>query len=587
MRILGININHTSTAALLVDGQIMAAAPEERFVRRKLTREFPQKAIEYVLRSQGLDLEDIDAITIPWNPAINMDMFRRGFSHTYYRWAPEILYAIPNNLFRMSPPPGHEYLHQEIVFAGKKKMSLYYVNHHMSHAALAYYLSGFNRAAVLSVDGFGERACVLWGRAAGNKIKGLQEQHFPHSLGSFYETVTEFLGFTPDSDEWKVMGMAAYGKASRYKAQFEKLVRFLPRGRMELDLSYFNHFNFDQPGLSNRKMEDLFGPKRGRDEDLTERHFDIATGAQWMFEKMLFHCLDHLHKTTQESNLCFSGGSAMNCLANGQIIGRSPFKRLSISYAPDDAGLAIGSALYLYHDILGHRKNPKIDRTSYLGPGYSNAEIEKALERYGMDYRRSPDICEETVSHIEAGRVVAWYQGRMEFGSRALGNRSILADPRRADMKDIINMKVKYRETFRPFAPAVLAERAEEFFAIADGDQVDYMEKVYPIRKAKQALIPAVVHQDGTGRLQTVHRKDNPRYYDVIRAFGRRTGVPILINTSFNIKGEPIVCTPEDAIRTFHTSGLDVLVMGDFIIEKKAHARAAREGVERRHKVVA
>jgi carbamoyltransferase len=516
-------------------------------------------------------LHDIDAIAIAWNPAINMNMFKKGFSHVH-RWFPEILYTLPNHMMRMARPDNHEYIHQEIIFDASKKLNIYYVQHHMSHAALSYYLSGYTKSAILSVDGFGERTCTQWFNAVENRITGLQEQWFPHSIGSFYETMTEFLGYTPDSDEWKVMGMAAYGDPSHYEKALNKLIAILPDGRYELDLAYFNHYNFDQPSLFSPKMCALLGAPRKEDSPLEQKHYDLAASAQQLFEKLFFHCLNHLHVLTGETHLCLCGGSVMNCLANGKVSSNTPFRHVFIPYAPDDSGNAIGCALYLYHDILGNNRPEQQDRTSFLGPSWSDDQIKDSLDKYGIPYRHSDEFIGETAALIASGSVVAWYQGRMEFGQRALGNRSILADPRRADMKDIINMKVKYRELFRPFAPSILKESVSDYFEIPDDESVPYMEKVYTIKKSKCSIIPAAVHEDGTGRLQVVDKGDNPLFHELIRTFGEQTGVPVLINTSFNIKGEPIVNSPEDAIRTFFTSGLDVLVMGHYIIEKRSAA---------------
>lgn len=570
MKILGINLNHISTAALVVDGQLVSAAPEERFSRRKLSTEFPFAAIDFVLKGQNLTIYDVDAIAIAWNPSINLVSFKRGYSSTH-RWMPEFLYLLPNNLMRMAKPTSHAYTHQEFVFDDKKKLNIYYVNHHMGHVAGAYYLSPYKNAALLSIDGFGEKSCVYMAKARGNEIEFLQEQSFPHSAGSFYETVTEFLGFTPDSDEWKVMGMAAYGEPSRFRSTFEKLIHFLPNGKFELELKYFKHYNFDQPGRFTDYFVDLFGaPRKNDEEELNQRHFDIAAGAQEMFEKILVHCCDHLHELTKETNLCVAGGTAMNCVANGKIPFSTAFKNLYIPYAPDDSGNSIGAALYVHHNIYkGERRVPEKASTSLLGPEWSNDSIKICLDKYGIAYEESSHLIADVVDEIVKGRVVGWFQGKMEFGQRALGCRSILADPRRVDMKDVINSKIKYRESFRPFAPAVLKEHAHEYFDIPSGDAVDHMEKVYFVKKEKRGVIPAATHNDGTGRLQTVDRSLNPKFHDLIRAFGDKTGVPVLINTSFNIKGEPIVCSPEDAIKTFYTSGIDILAIGNCIIRKK------------------
>jgi len=408
----------------------------------------------------------------------------------------------------------------------------------------------------------------MWGSAEQNRFQVLQDLQFPQSIGSLYETFTDFLGFQPDADEWKIMGMAAYGDPCRFRRKAESLVELQANGKYELDLSYFNFNNFDVPGHYTNKLIDLFGEPRSKNNEIDQRHFDLAATAQELFEKILFHCVNYLHDLTDQANLCLSGGSAMNSLANGKIQGATLFDNVFIPYAPDDSGLAIGSALHLYHEVLGHKHCLKTHRMSYLGPEYSNKEIEEKLTRLGIAFRVPDDLTDDTVKLLIAGKVVAWFQGRMEFGQRALGNRSILADPRKSDIKSILNSKIKYRESFRPFAPAVLKEEASLFFQINDQRDVKYMEAALPVRSEKQDLVPGVVHRDGTGRLQTVEEEDNPMFYRLIKAFQEKTGIPMLVNTSFNVKGEPIVCTPEDALRTFHTSGLDALVIGDYIIEK-------------------
>jgi len=567
MKVLGINLNHISSAALLIDGEIVSAACQERFSRKKMTREFPYQAIEYVLEENGLTINDIDAVSVPINPSINMDFNKKSFSQIP-RWFPDYLYLIPNNIFQILKPNTHKYIKQQFVFSEKNNLDIYYINHHLSHSALAYYLSKFTNSAIFSFDGFGERTCTMWAKAEDERISVLQEQWFPHSLGYFYEMITEFLGFQPDLDEWKVMGMAAYGDSNRYIDEMSQLIIFKQEGKYELELSFFNHYNFDVPGHFTPKLAELLGKPRFSNEELEQRHFDIAASAQVLFEKVLFRCLEYLHSVTGESNLCVTGGSAMNCLANGKIQESTPFENVFVPYAPDDSGLSIGGALYVFHEILNNKYTVKQHRSSYLGPQYTNVAIEKELNKYGISYIVSDNLANDTVEYLTSGKVVAWFQGKMEFGQRALGNRSILADPRNGEVKEVINSKIKYRESYRPFAPAVLKEKASLYFEMKEGEEVDYMEKAFRVRKEKQDKIPAAVHNDGTGRLQTVDKRDNPLFFELIKAFEDKTGIPILINTSFNIQGSPIVCTPGDALKTFFTSGLDVLVIGDYIIKK-------------------
>ncbi|MCX7172322.1 MAG: carbamoyltransferase, partial [Proteobacteria bacterium] len=398
----------------------------------------------------------------------------------------------------------------------------------------------------------------------------VRELRFPHSIGCFYSAITQFLGYVPDHDEWKVMGAAAYGDPGRYRSEMAGLLRYEADGEIELDLRYFDHFNFDSKSMLTRKAFEALGAPRTPSQPFEQRHFDLAAAAQAITEDYLAQAVNWLAQRSGVGALCLSGGVMMNSVFNGKIAASRRFDDVYLSYAPDDSGNSIGAALWAAAD-LGDPLPPQLPggASPYLGPAYDDADILALLERYGLNARPLADVTGETAALLDAGAVVGWFQGRMEFGPRALGNRSILADPRRAEMKDRINAAVKYREAFRPFAPAVPLEVAADWFEMPPGTTVPYMEKVFLVLPHRRAAIPAVVHADGSGRLQTVDSRANPLFHQLLTVFGERTGVPILLNTSFNLNGEPIVASPTDAIRTFFTSGLDALVMGGLLLRKR------------------
>ena len=570
MYILGISTGIISSAALIKDGEVVCALAEERKTRKKRTRDFPINAIKFLLSSEGISLEEVDYVAQSWNPAINLLKYKESYSNSY-RWIPEMLYATPNHLLEIiNQKDDCKYVLQKLAFThNDSDLNIYYVQHHLCHAALSYYLSSMNEAAILTVDGFGENACCLLAKGSVSGINKIEEIYFPHSLGAFYETMTEFLGFIPDSDEWKVMGMAAYGNPSVYQNAIEKLVILKEDGKYELDLTYFEHYNFDTPKRYSPKMEAIIGKARDKHESIEQRHYDIAASVQLTFEKAVYHLLNYLFKITNLKKVCLSGGAAMNCVMNGKIVGNTPFEEVFIPYAPDDSGNSIGGALYLHHNILGRPYNVKKETSSYLGRSWSDKEIKEILDKYQVSYIVPDDLYLTTVKLIKDENIVGWFQGRAEFGQRALGNRSILATPLEKDIKRKINAKIKYREDFRPFAPSILEERVRDFFDITENVKSPYMEQVFPVKKEMQSKIPAVVHNDGTGRVHMVSKKTNTEFYRLIEAFESLTTIPILLNTSFNVSGEPIVNSPEDALRTFTTSGLDVLVIGKYIITKK------------------
>jgi carbamoyltransferase len=557
-----------SSAALLVDGKVVAAAPEERFNRQKMSRAFPARAIEYCLSEAGCRLEDIDLIAIPWNPGSAI----RSASSRYIQapqWRGDYLYAFAAGILNMRGNPVVTGI-EEIINSPQGDSRIVFIDHHQSHVASTYFASPFERAAVLTIDGRGEDESCTWNLAEGSKIEKLSATVWPHSLGLVYSTITEFLGFAPHTDEWKVMALAAYGKeTSKYLSAMRGLVEMKENGDFEVDLSYFSYFLFDkQPTLYCDKLVRLLGAPRQKDAPVEERHFDIAWALQKVFEDCVAYILEKLHAATGCNDLALAGGSAMNSVFNGKIADLSPFERVYVPPWPDDSGVSIGAALWAYHEKFENPIRVK-QQGAYLGPSYDTQDIGELLKSYKLAAVHEDDIAVAVARLLADGKLVGWFQGRMEFGQRALGNRSILADPRDPETTNIVNKAVKFREAFRPFAPAILEEATEDYFELPTGTRVPFMEKVFPVNVEKRKEIPAVVFIDGSGRLQTVSKDTNPRFHRLISAFKDITGVPVVLNTSFNLNGEPIVCNPTDAIRTFHSCGLDALAMEDWLIVKE------------------
>jgi len=569
MKIIGISHDlYISSAALIEDGEIVAAAPEERFTRAKRTRYFPENAIQFCLDKRGCRIEDIDYFSTSWNPGVYFKSFNPLFSGRR-RFKGEYLYAIPDYLLQFFKNRDTEYIEQNIQLFNTR-CRIYFIKHHQAHIGNAYYLSPFEKAAVLIADEQGEFSSVTYASGKDNKVNIFQSQSYPHSLGTFYSGFTDFLGFRPNSDEWKVMALSAWAdKSDEYYDKVRKMVKLLPEGRFELDLSYFNTYDPEQPEpkMFTEKFTDDFGEPRKRKDPLTKREYGLAAAMQRVAEEIAYHLLDWLYDRTNQKNLAVAGGFFMNSVLNGKILRNTPFEKIFISSCPDDSGSSIGSALYLYHEILGGRKRKPLAH-NFFGPEFSNKEIERIIKKYQLKHKFIEDIEAFTAQQLSEDKLIGWFQGRMEFGQRALGNRSILTTPVKREMKDRVNRAVKYREEFRPFAPSILLEDTNDFFDIDEGVKVPFMEKVYEIKKSQRKLIPAVVHVDGTGRLQTVTKDTNPKFHKLLREFKKRTGVPVLLNTSFNLSGEPIVCTPKDAIRTFYSCGLDILVMGNYVVFK-------------------
>ncbi len=562
--IIGLSIGYNTSSALLLNGDIAFAVEEERLIREKRTRKFPIRGVQEALKRSGLGLGDVDAFAVAWNPAINLEPFNLAQS-LRTRYMGEFLYSVPNYLMTLKDDNAALLTQQVVEFMDQENLNIYYVTHHLSHAA-TFFFSPFEKAAIMSIDGFGEKDCVLFAEGKGNQLRTLWTQEFPHSLGSFYSAMTEFMGFKPDNDEWKLMGASSYGDRNRYYDKLRQTIHLKESGGFELDLSYFNHYQFHRPLLYSPKMADLLDLQPNeRNKSLTQDYYDLSAAAQRLTEEVYFHLLRHLHELTGLDDVVLAGGVVYNSVANGKILQETPFKNAFIPPVPDDSGGALGAAFYMRHQVW---KQPRdyVMTSNYFGPGYSDDEIEAQLKTLKLSYVGLDDPAQSAAELVAAGKIVGWFQGRLEFGDRALGNRSILADPRDAGMKDKVNNTVKYREPFRPFAPSALADKIDEYFI--DAVPAPYMERVFPIRPEKQAEIPAVTHVDGSGRLQTVTEESNPLYWRMIDAFHKITGVPLVLNTSFNLKGEPIVCSPQDALRTFYSSGLDALVIGGFLVEK-------------------
>ncbi len=568
MLIVGIhNTGIISSAAIVVDGVLRFGCAEERLDRRKYSKYFPFQAIDAGLAHVGKRLDDVDAFAVGWNPAINIaERYRAGFSE-WPGYPGERFYSDPNQILPRLPQTGMSATDQVFHRDTGKPTRLVHVTHHVSHAATAYYASGFNEAAILTCDSYGERATTAWFRAHDGEIELLRELRFPHSIGQFYSALTQFLGFRPNLDEWKVMGAAAYGDAAVFRDRLDTLLLCDDEAGLELDLRYFQHFNFDVAEMFTPRLTALLGPPRLHGEPIEQRHFDLAAALQSVTEDYLFNAVSWLREQVNVPNLCLSGGVIMNSVFNGRIATEGPFKNVYIPFAPDDSGNSIGAALW-----VAAREGAAIDSAAaanpYLGQDYDDAEIEEQITIAKLHAERPADIPTTVSKLLIDGFIVGWHQARMEFGQRALGARSILADPRDAAIRDRINQAVKFRESFRPFAPAVLAEEASKWFEMPRLLHAPYMEKVLYIRPEMRERIPAVVHADGSGRVQTVDKKLNPIFHSLIAAFGKATGVPIVLNTSFNINNEPIVESPADALRTFFSSGLDALVLGPYLLCK-------------------
>lgn len=588
--IIGLNAYHGDASACLVhDGRLLAAAEEERFRRVKHYAGFPSHAIAYCLEAGGISLKDVDYVGANSDPTANL-WHKAKYALKYRPTAALIRERVKHFGRRQS-------IKKTLSDSYGKEQARFrvcHVEHHLAHLASAFHVSPYENAMIVSIDGLGDFASAAWGIGEKHQITLKDRILFPHSLGIFYQSLTKFLGFPGYGDEYKVMGLAPYG-APRYMDQMREIVRLEDDGTFRLNLDFFWHHRESveytwQNGvpvagrLFNDNLGRLLGlaPRRPG-EELRQSHKDLARSIQLMYEEALFHLLGFVHRSYESDTLCLAGGCAMNSVANGKIAERTPYKRVYIQAAAGDAGGAIGAAFQVWHQLAGHNGASFSMDHAYWGPSYSREYIAAILDARRNELSTQQclvqiiddeeQLCEKTAEALALGRIVGWFQGRMEWGPRALGNRSILGDPRRSDMKDILNLKIKRRELFRPFAPSILREYVAEWFE--QDDSVPFMAKVLQIREDKRRQIPAVTHVDGSGRLQTVVRETNRRYYRLIECFKRKTGVPILLNTSFN-ENEPIVCRPEEALDCFLRTRMDVLVLGNcFVIRTEVSGAAA------------
>ena len=585
--VLGISaFYHDSAAALVIDGDIVAAAQEERFTRKKHDEGFPTRAIEYCLEESGLTADAIDYVGFYDKPLLKFDRLLetyvafapvgfRSFAAAMPIWAREKLF-VPRQIRK-----GLGAYKKKIVFA----------EHHVSHAASAFYPSPFEEAAILTLDGVGEWATASFGTGRGQRIDITHELRFPHSLGLLYSAFTYFCGFKVNSGEYKLMGLAPYGEPKYADLIREKLVRIRDDGSFWMDMQYFNYCS----GLTmtSRKFDELFGgPPRKPEARISEREMDLAASIQVVAEEIMLKTACHVQRVTGMKRLCLAGGVALNCVGNGRVLREGPFDDLWIQPAAGDAGGAVGVALYIWHALLGRPRVPHRDdgmHGSWLGPKFAERDIQDMLDGKGVPYESfatDVELCGRVANLLEQGQVIGWFQDRMEFGPRALGARSIIGDARNPTLQSVMNLKIKFRESFRPFAPVVLEERAPEFFEIGPGTPSPYMLLVADVAadkrlaqssdgatgidKLKQlrSIIPAVTHVDYSARLQTVDARRHRRFHTLLKTFERRTGCPVLINTSFNVRGEPIVCTPEQALQCFAATDMDALVLERAIVEK-------------------
>jgi len=587
--ILGISaFYHDSAAALVVDGRIVAAVQEERLTRKKHDPDFPLHAIQYCLEEAGLKPEQLDYVAFYDKPFLKFERLLE----TYLAYAPtgfrSFLSIVPSWLHQKLRLP------REIGRGLKHSYRRRYVftEHHQSHAASAFFPSPFDQAAILTLDGVGEWATAACGCGRGNQLALSAELRFPHSVGLLYSAFTYFCGFKVNSGEYKLMGLAPYGEPKYADLIRQKLIDLKDDGSFRMDLSYFNYCQ----GLTmtSQKFHRLFGgPPRKPEDPLTQREMDLAASIQKVTEEIVLRAARYVHQQTGMTNLCLAGGVALNCVANGRILREGPFENIWIQPAAGDAGGALGAALFIWYQLLGNRREaaqPDAQRASLLGPGFSDGQIRDFLDHAGAKYRyfdHEDQLCGYVADLIAGQKVVGWMQGRAEFGPRALGNRSILGDPRSREMQSLMNRKIKFRESFRPFAPAVLQERAADFFQIGDNQDSPYMLLVAPLAedkrlpddnptaqgldklKAIRSVVPAVTHVDYSARVQTVDPQRHGRLHKLLRAFQSKTGCPLLINTSFNVRGEPIVCTPGHAYRCFMATNMDVLVMENFVLLKE------------------
>jgi carbamoyltransferase len=572
--ILGINAYHGDAAACIVkDGQLIAAGEEERFNRKKHCAGFPALAIRYCLEAAGISLDQVDHIGISRDPSAHLHK-KILFSLTKLTNLSGLIAARLANAAKIRDL--RQELEKVLGVAPSEKVQFHNVEHHKAHMASCFFVSPFERAAILSIDGFGDFISTMWGMGQGSRIDVLGQVEYPHSAGAVYTATSQYLGFTKYGDEGKVMGLAPYGQP-RYLDEFRDIIRTDNGGGFKLNLDYFLHHSegvdmtWDEGSptigrMFSDRFIDSFGPVRSASEPLSTKQEDIAASLQARLEEVGFHILNQLYEKTKVEQLCLAGGVALNSVMNGKIPLHTPFKEIFIQPAAGDSGTAVGVCYYIHNMIL-HQPRSFVMEHAYTGPEFGEGQIEQVLNQSSLAHRKltNCELTEMAAQAIADGKVVGWFQGRMEFGPRALGNRSIVVDPRRSEMKDILNARIKKREPFRPFAPSILEERVAEYFEQTLPSPTMLM--VYQVKKDKQSAIPAVTHVDGSGRLQTVSRETNPRYYQLISDFEKLTNVPVVLNTSFN-EDEPIVCTPEEAVNCFQRTRMDVLFLGNYMVQR-------------------
>lgn len=562
MNILGISCYYHDAASTLVrDGEVIAAVEEERFTRKKHDNRFPEQAIAYCLKKGGIKATQLDEICFYEKPLLKLERLlfcgKKWSSRSQEMVQEQLSHALHERLFF------EQVLKDTLGYEGK----VTYVDHHLAHAASAYFISNFDCAAIMTIDGVGEWATTVQFIGEGNSIRKLQEIRYPHSLGLLYSTVTAFLGFNVNNDEYKVMGLASYGKPNQIN-KINKLIKLYPDGSFRLNLEHFS-FMYDKKRMYSDSFIEVLGHPRTPEGEITPYHKDLAASLQIVIEDALINLGRSLYEqSNQIDNVCLVGGVALNCVANRRFINETPFKHICIQPAAGDSGAAMGAALYAYFNQQEQPREKK-EHTTLLGPEFTNDEIEAFLTSREAIFTKHDDIdlYKKTADLIYKNQIIGWFQGRMEFGPRALGNRSILANACNPSMMDILNARVKFREDFRPFAPTVLLDKAQEYFDIEF--ESPYMLFISPVKSGMEQKIPSVTHVDNTARIQTVSKSQNPRFYQLIEEFEKLSGVPVIINTSFNIRGEPIVCTPKDAYDCFLKTEIDFLVMGNYLVEKE------------------
>ena len=575
MYILGLSCYyHDSSAAILKDGQLIAAAEEERFTRKKHDNSFPINSINFCLKEAGIKMKDVNYIAFYEKPLLKFDRLLSQHLETFPMSYKTFIKSLPSWL--------NEKLRLQKILKKKcgYKGEILYVEHHLSHAASAFLVGPFEKAAILVVDGVGEWATTSYGIGEKNQIKLLKQLNFPSSIGLLYSTITGYLGFSVNNSEYKVMGLSPYGlmdrKKNNYYKKLKKVIDLKEDGSYALNMKYFKyHFSDRMP--SNKLSELLDSPVRSPETQLEKKHMDIAAALQMILEDVMTKILKHVYNETGCENIVLAGGVALNSVYNGKILKKTPFKKIWIQPNATDGGASIGAAYYVYNCILKNQRNYYM-KDAYLGPKFTDFEIRDFLDSNKIKYKifhNEKELIESTAKLIYENNVVGWFQGRMEFGPRALGSRSILSNACNPNMQEILNLKVKHREKFRPFAPVVCEDDAVQYFEcdVPISEAADFMLMVYPIKEKWHSRIPSVTHVDGSGRLQTIKKFQNPKYYNLIKEFGKLSGIPILINTSFNIRGEPIVCSPYDAYKCMMGTGIDFLVIDKFLIKREDNSQ--------------